>query len=264
MAVQATQRPRRSGPPNQNRGINDQATGVAPDLADLPSLSHAELKHQWAGAFGTAPPMGLSRRLMIYALAYDLQAQQMGQLKPSVRRDLREFAAPETSQSSITISAKITPGTRLMREWRGTVHVVDVTEEGLMWNGRVYNSLSAIARTITGTRWSGQRFFGLRKRSDAVGKSRTGRAEVSDHEATQATGSQPNEGRCSDELDSSLRPTDTGIKSDAFQPPESISAESAASRHPDIVDTEHTASLADASKHAPSQACSKLEPEPVS
>jgi hypothetical protein len=56
-----------------------------------------------------------------------------------------------------------------MREWRGTVHVVDVTEDGLAWNGRIYSSLSAIARTITGTRWSGQRFFGLRKRSDAAG-----------------------------------------------------------------------------------------------
>jgi hypothetical protein len=137
------------------------------DIATLPALSHAELKSQWTKTFGTTPPKGLSRRLMVHALAHERQAQHMGHLRPSARLDLRKIADRQSSQSSTTPLC-LTLGTRLMREWRGTIHVVDVTEEGLVWNGRIYASLSAIARTITGTRWSGQRFFGLRKRSDVA------------------------------------------------------------------------------------------------
>lgn len=168
MAVHRAQRPRHSGIPDGDRGRSEKATKMAAELSALPSLSHAELKHQWEETFGNVPPKGLSRRLMVHALAYELQAQHMGQLKPSVGQELRRIAAPQPSRSSTT-PLRLTPGSRLMREWRGTVHVVDVAEDGLVWNGQTYGSLSAIARTITGTRWSGQRFFGLRKRSDAAG-----------------------------------------------------------------------------------------------
>jgi len=167
MTAHPNQKLQRTGTRNQNRVAREQVSKATTDLTALPSLSHAELKSQWTDTFDTAPPKGLSRRLMIHALAYALQARQMGQLKPSVRQELRRIANPHSSQSSTTLF-RLTPGTRLMREWRGTVHVVDVTKDGLVWNGRVYSSLSAIARTITGTRWSGNRFFGLRKRSNVA------------------------------------------------------------------------------------------------
>jgi hypothetical protein len=146
----------------------ESAYEVAIDLASLSSLSYAELKSRWRETFGTAPPKGLSHRLMIYALAYETQTRDQGRLKPAIRRRLLEIATSDMP-GPVSESPPLTPGTRLMREWRGTVHVVDVTKDGLVWNGRVYSSLSAIARTITGTRWSGQRFFGLRKRSDTAG-----------------------------------------------------------------------------------------------
>ncbi|MFC4349197.1 DUF2924 domain-containing protein [Kordiimonas lipolytica] len=167
MTARTARRPKHSSVPNGNRGTAESAAKVATGLAALPSLSHAELKSQWVETFGAAVPKGLSHRLMIYALAYEVQKLGSGGLKSAVRQELRQVADPSSSKAS-TDSLQLTPGTRLMREWRGTVHVVDVTEDGLVWNGRVYASLSAIARTITGTRWSGNRFFGLRKRSDAV------------------------------------------------------------------------------------------------
>ncbi len=188
MDVRTTQSARHSGAPSRNRETNEKVTKAALDPTALPSLSHAELKSQWTDAFGTVPPKGLSRRLMVHALAYELQAQQMGRLRPSVRQELRRITAPEASQSSLSSasSLRLTPGTRLMREWRGTVHVVDVTEDGLVWNGRAYSSLSAIARTITGTRWSGQRFFGLRKRSDAAATLRSAQSRYASRDGPQA------------------------------------------------------------------------------
>lgn len=177
MAVHSPQRARRSGAHTEKSEIVENTANTATDLATLPSLSQAELKSQWTETFGTAPPKGLSRRLLIHALAYEFQTQHIGRLRPSVRENLHRMADPQSS-SAVEVN-RLTPGARLIREWRGTVHVVDVTEDGLMWNGRVYASLSAIARTITGTRWSGNRFFGLRKRSDTVDASNPDRKKTS-------------------------------------------------------------------------------------
>ena len=164
MARRTSQPPQRSGAADRTQGREQNPIKMIANIATLHALPHAELKEHWIRTIGTAAPKGLSRRLLIHALAYELQTRQQSRLKPAVKRRLRELASHQSSVSSTTS----TPGTRLMREWRGTVHVVDVTEDGLVWNGRVYGSLSAIARTITGTRWSGNRFFGLRKRSDAA------------------------------------------------------------------------------------------------
>jgi len=198
MTARTARRPKHSSVPNGNRGTAESAAKVATGLAALPSLSHAELKSQWVETFGAAVPKGLSHRLMIYALAYEVQKLGSGGLKSAVRQELRQVADPSSSKAS-TDSLQLTPGTRLMREWRGTVHVVDVTDDGLVWNGRVYASLSAIARTITGTRWSGHRFFGLRKRSDALDASKTAQARASSDEALQIAAPQTDEPLCSNE-----------------------------------------------------------------
>jgi len=161
------------------------ASMVAIDLAILPSLTHSELKLLWADTFGTTPPKGLSRRLLICTLAYEARTKDQGRLKPATRKQLVEIATPNTPGAA-SEAPLLTTGTRLMREWRGTVHVVDVTENGLVWNGRAYLSLSAIARTITGTRWSGQRFFGLRKRSDATGSPQAAQSTSPGRDSPQA------------------------------------------------------------------------------
>ncbi len=100
---------------------------------------------------------------MVLALAYRLQEKAFGGLRKSIRRELIRLAAEFQSTGSISVAptASIKPGTKLIREWRGRIHEIEVLTDGFAWSGRRYRTLSEIARTITGTRWSGPRFFGL-------------------------------------------------------------------------------------------------------
>ena len=133
--------------------------------AALTDLSRSDLVELWEANYGTAPPKGISRRLMLLAVAYGRQAAERGVPKPALARRLTRLAtegpigAPG-SPSPRTPARTLASGTRLMREWNGVAHVVDVVEGGYMWNGERYRSLSAVARAITGARWSGPRFFG--------------------------------------------------------------------------------------------------------
>ena len=132
-------------------------------IALLNDLSHPDLAARWQAVHGAPPPKGMSRRLLLLALAYQLQADAYGALDSKTSRYLRAVAAgsPEAVRPPPALEA----GMRLMREWNGRTHVVDVTEEGILWSGETYPSLSAIARAITGAHWSGPRFFGLRGQS---------------------------------------------------------------------------------------------------
>ena len=130
------------------------------EIAMLGNLLHRDLVARWHAGQGTPPPKGMSRRLLQLALAYQIQADAHGSLDAKTARYLHVVATGSGEAVAPLASLKI--GTRLMREWNGRTHVVDVIEEGLLWNGRTYPSLSAIARIITGARWSGPRFFGLR------------------------------------------------------------------------------------------------------
>ncbi len=138
------------------------------DLASLPGLPRQDLVAHWITAFKQQPPNGLSRRLLTYTLAYDLQVKAHGGLKPSVRRKIKHtvtasvnpsVAAPKKDPAAAPGS--LSPGGRLVRDWHGTSHTVHVLEHSFLYDGRTYGSLSEIARTITGTRWSGPRFFGV-------------------------------------------------------------------------------------------------------
>lgn len=135
------------------------------DVEILSGRPHTGLKSQWRAAFGMAPPKNMSKRLVIHALAYELQAKAYGGLPKATRKRLASLVESAVKPSR-TMPLKLSPGTRLMREWRGMVHVVDVTVEGFLWNGRHFRSLSAIARAITGAHWNGLAFFGLRKRRE--------------------------------------------------------------------------------------------------
>ena len=105
----------------------------------------------------------MSRQLLLRALAYRLQEQALGGLDRATRRRLDRAAADLAAGRPLATSApKIKPGTRLLRKWQGVVHEVIVLEGGVQYRGETWPSLSAVAREITGTRWSGPRFFGLK------------------------------------------------------------------------------------------------------
>ncbi len=129
-------------------------------LSDLPRPALVE---RWRTHYRTDPPKGISRRLLVRAIAYEMQAKRYGGLKPATDRRLRMLAngTANGDHGGRKTAPTLQPGARLVREWNGVNHVVEVIEGGYVWNGDRHRSLSAIARTITGARWSGPRFFGL-------------------------------------------------------------------------------------------------------
>jgi hypothetical protein len=129
------------------------------ELADLPRPG---LTERWRQLYRAEAPKGISRPLLTRAVAYGMQVKCYGGLKPAVRRQLRKVADGDSARAAENLnSARIVPGMRLIREWNGSSHVVEVVDGGFVWNGKRYGSLSAVARAITGARWSGPRFFGL-------------------------------------------------------------------------------------------------------
>jgi hypothetical protein len=137
---------------------------VANRLDSLAKMSTAEMGDLWLELFGGSPPVKVRRELRIRILAYKIQEQAFGGLSTRTRRRLKQIAISlENGNSKLNIDqGPIKPGTRLIREWRGKTHTVSVTETGFEFQGSQYRSLSEIARLITGTRWSGPLFFGLR------------------------------------------------------------------------------------------------------
>jgi hypothetical protein len=140
---------------------------VTERLATLPQLSKAALCDLWRQVFKTAPPRQLRRDLMFPILAYRIQEDVFGSLSPDSRRRLRHLAATFEANPNPVVSNRhtIKPGTRLVRQWKEQVHVVEVEAEGYAYRGSRYENLSEIARLITGTRWSGPLFFGLRSKA---------------------------------------------------------------------------------------------------
>lgn len=169
---------------------------VGAEIAALHELSREELVERWHKIYGVLPPKGVRRELMIRAAAWHLQAKRLGGPSAETRRLLRSAKAKVESEmlardksikparepnddgasddpatmdgggASIVVPPprtrkRLTPGARLMREWGGRTHVVDVIEGGYVFEAKVYPSLTAIAGKITGVHWSGPRFFGL-------------------------------------------------------------------------------------------------------
>ena len=130
------------------------------ELDALESMSRAELRAAWNREVRARPP-NVSAGLLRLALGHHLQSKVIGVTK-AMERKLQEIADGSATQ-------QVTPGTRFVREWRGKVHVVAVSDEGrYRWQNREWNSLSEIARTITGTQWSGPAFFGTKPRRRAA------------------------------------------------------------------------------------------------
>jgi hypothetical protein len=135
---------------------------IAAQVAALPKTPTPELKRMWRELFDKEPP-GFSRTYLISRLSYRLQELHFGGLKPATRAKLDALAAaldPKAARKRVVNGPVV--GTQLVREWRGVEHKVAVHADGFEWEGRRYKSLSAVARAITGTRWNGPVFFGLR------------------------------------------------------------------------------------------------------
>ena len=133
------------------------------ELASLENLSREALVDLYQDLLKGRPPKGLSRKLLVLSIGYEMQAKRYGRRRPR-RRFSRENASPtrqEDCRARPIRAMTLHPGTRLIREWNGVTHRVEVEEGGLLWQGTRYSSLSAVARAITGARWSGPRFFGV-------------------------------------------------------------------------------------------------------
>ena len=132
-------------------------------LAHIATIPATDLGRAWSDTFGEAAPR-LPPSLLRRALAHAAQEQAFGGLSASARKTLEAMVASGPSALP-ELAIRLKPGTRLLREWSGTMHSVLVTEQGFEFDGKMYRSLSVIARQITGAHWSGPRFFGLKRPS---------------------------------------------------------------------------------------------------
>jgi hypothetical protein len=124
-------------------------------LLSIASMSRTELLSLWSKDWANDPPKNVSRRLLELSAAWHLQCHKFGGPDRELHRLLQGNAGSVAGRQSIK------PGTRLVREWNGRTHHVEVLAEGFRWNDKTHRSLSSIAKAITGSHWSGPRFFGL-------------------------------------------------------------------------------------------------------
>ena len=154
---------------NHRKGRSSTKTSVEDEIAHLRGLDLGGLRARWQSVFQRPAPAHLTRHLLFAVIAYRLQVDRFGDLDHATRQVLDRTAAKETGSAISTRLASfdqkrtgLTPGTMLIREWDRQSQRVMVMADGFAWNGQTYDSLSKVAFAITGTRWNGPRFFGLR------------------------------------------------------------------------------------------------------
>jgi hypothetical protein len=133
------------------------------ELAALSEMDAPELRVEWRRLYRSHPPKMLRRDLLELGVAWKLQERVLGGLSAATRRQLAELARTMATKSDLAKPRKVTlkPGARLVRAWGGETHEILVVEDGFQWRGKTWRSLSVIAHEMTGTHWSGPRFFGL-------------------------------------------------------------------------------------------------------
>jgi hypothetical protein len=148
-------------------------TSIEDEIAHLRGLDLGGLRARWQSVFQRQAPAHLTRHLLFAVIAYRIQADHFGDLdhktKQVLDRTVAKEAGPITSARLASFDQKrieLSPGTVLVREWDRQSQRVMVMADGLAWNGQTYDSLSKVAFAITGTKWSGPRFFGLRDKED--------------------------------------------------------------------------------------------------
>jgi Protein of unknown function (DUF2924) len=143
------------------------------EIARLRGLDVRELRARWHSVFRRRAPPHLPRHLLSRILAYRLQADRLGNLDADTRRLLDRIGSGSLDQTDRLVAdlnrsrTELKPGTLLTREWEGHLQQVMVLGDGFSWNGNIYPSLSKVAFAITGSRWNGPRFFGLRDKPEA-------------------------------------------------------------------------------------------------
>jgi hypothetical protein len=150
-----------------DQGFSEAEGKLSREIAALFDLGVSELKHRWRSVYGTQAPPRSSRKLLASTIAYRMQERVFGGLKPSVRR-LLERASEDAGGHRVSRTRPVTrasAGTILIRDWQGKSHHVTVLDRGVLYRKKNYRSLSQVARVITGCRWSGPLFFGLRSRT---------------------------------------------------------------------------------------------------
>ena len=152
-----------------SRAIQD-ATACREALARLPELNLGELRREWRTLYKTEASPHLSRELLVQAVAYRMQEVALGRLRPGPQRQLRQIAQQfkQNGAANTPPRPELRPGTRLVREWQGRTYEVLVLDDGFSWQDTHHRSLSALARKITGTAWSGPLFFGLKPNRTAA------------------------------------------------------------------------------------------------
>jgi hypothetical protein len=133
-----------------------------PKVEELDGLDLAALRQVWVQLFPCPAPARMPRGFLLKLIAQGLQERAIGGLSKSLERALKDALDAGPSKTSGEGSEDLSPGTRLVRTWREAKHEVLILEDGFAYRGRLYGSLSEIARLITGARWSGPRFFGLK------------------------------------------------------------------------------------------------------
>lgn len=136
-------------------------------LADLAGLGRDGLKQVWEEAIGSPPPPYLSPEFMARVIAHERQVKASGGLTATERRALRMMAEGRRNPDAAAAALGPSSGAQIVRDWNGRTYRVEVLPDGYRFDGKTYRSLSSIAKRITGTNWSGPRFFGLVSRSAA-------------------------------------------------------------------------------------------------
>jgi len=151
-----------------NKDVQDEhdtgaAEALGVRLTALNGMTYHALRAEWRHLYRQEPPKRVSRDLLILGVAWKIQEQTYGGLNATSKRRLAELARDLDRDGDIARARieRLKPGAKLIREWQGESHRVTVLEEGFEWRGERWRSLSVIARKITGTHWSGPRFFGL-------------------------------------------------------------------------------------------------------
>jgi hypothetical protein len=136
------------------------------ELTALGSMSAADLRTEWIRLYRSQPPKKLSRNLLKLGVAWKMQERAFGGLSATTKRQIGELAQALASKADLAKARTVNlrPGARLIREWNGETHEVLVVADGYRWRGKTWRSLSVIAREMTGTQWSGPRFFGIGRR----------------------------------------------------------------------------------------------------
>jgi hypothetical protein len=160
----------------QKKRRNSSASPKRPieeEIAHLRDLDLKGLRSRWQSVFGKQAPFHLTRHLLFAVIAYRLQADRFGDLDHATRQLLDRTVAKETESAMTARLAsfdqkrtELALGTVLVREWDRQSQRVMVMTNGFAWNGQTYDSLSKVAFAITGTKWNGPRFFGLRDKED--------------------------------------------------------------------------------------------------